>query len=529
MALLNTIDCVSNAPTLFLLVGSASCFTIYAVLHTFFIRQLPPNAPQEVPDNYPIAGAFGFWTKRWDWFRMRRDQANTGNFSFHAGPNTIVGLSGDKGRQLFYDSKDLGFGEGYAVLFGQAPKVQSFDDGTGRDDDLNNHFNRRLAYLLKNEQFRRKLPTLISDVQDAMEAIRQDPSGITNPFDSLYRVVFRLTIRMVGADEIADNPQVLEETLKLFELIDNSATAISVMFPKFPSPAVLKRKYAGTRLYFLIENIIKKRAASDEKHDDALQYMLDQDDRTFKIVEFIIGALFAGLLNSGINAAWVMCYLATSPEWLARTRKEVRNTAAKYARDQEMPLRDQLDDVPLEAWEADFPVIDMCLRDSIRINLLGTAMRRNISGKSIPTGNGDEVIPPGAFVTYATGDIHLDPEVYADPYKWDPSRYLPGRAEDTKKNHGFVGWGVGRHPCRKCSPFSRQSTADASQVGMRFAKLEQNIITAYFIASFDFELQDKGGNKMDVAPLVDFNRHSAHKPKIPQYLRVTPREKQNWP
>lgn len=204
-----------------------------------------------------------------------------------------------------------------------------------------------------------------------------------------------------------------------------------------------------------------------------------------------------------------MCYLATSPEWLAKTQDELRSTAARYARNPSAPLRYQLDDVPLEAWEADFPVVDMCLRDSIRLNLLGTAMRRNISGKAIPTGSGNEIIPPGAFVTYATGDIHLDPEVYRDPHKWDPARYLPDRAEDKKKDiHGFVGWGVGRHPC----------------LGMRFAKLEQNIITAYFIASFDFSLQDKHGNKLMVAPQIDFNRHSAHKPKIPQYLKVISKE-----
>jgi cytochrome P450 len=525
MALLDMIHRLSIFPMLFLLGGFVVFLTFYIIIHTSFLRRLPPNAPPEVCDNYPIAGAFGFWTKRWDWFQMRRDQAKTGNFSFHAGPNTIIALSGDKGRQLFFDSKNLGFAEGYAVLFGQAPQIESHDDGTGKDDDLNNHFSRRLKYLLRNEQFRRNLPTIISDVQEAVDAIRLEPSGVTNPFDSLYRVVFRLTIRMVGADEIAEDPQVLEETLKLFELIDNSATATSVMFPKFPSPAVLKRTYADTRLYLIIENIIKKRAASDEKHNDALQYMLDQGDRTFKIVEFIVGALFAGLLNSGINAAWVMCYLATSPEWLAKTRDEVRNTAAKYARDTTLALRYQLNDVPLEAWEDEFPVIDMCLRDSIRLNLLGTAMRRNISGRPIPTGNGSEVIPPGAFVTYATGDVHLDPEVYTDPYKWDPSRYLPDRAEDKKKSHGFIGWGVGRHPCRKYAPLSDQTIANLSPVGMRFAKLEQNIITAYFIASFEFQLQDKRGNKMSVAPLVDFNRHSAHKPKIPQYLRITPREK----
>jgi len=491
-----------------LLVGFAIFFSIYTVVHTFFIRRIPANAPPEARNNFPVTGAVGFWTKRWDWYRQRRDEAATGNFSFHAGPNTIVGLSGDAGRKLFFESKDLGFSEGYAVLFGQAPQVEVHDDGSGKDDDLNNHFSRRLTYLLKNEQFRRKLPTLLSDVHEAMDAIKDDPSGVTNPFESLYRLIFRLTIRLVGADEIANDPKVLEETLRLFELIDNSATATSVMFPKFPSPAVLKRTYAGTRLYFLIENIIKKRAASDEKHDDPLQYLLDQGDRTFKIVEFIVGALFAGLLNSGINAAWTMCYLATSPEWLAKTQEEVRTVAAKYARDPNAPLRHQLDDVPLEAWEAEFPCVDLCLRDSIRLNLLGTALRKNTSGKALPTGNGNEVIPPGAFVTYATGDIHLDPEVYRDPHKWDPSRYLPDRAEDKKKDFGFVGWGVGRHPC----------------LGMRFAKLEQNLITAYFVASFDFDLEDKRGNKISIAPSVDLNRHSAHKPVVPQYLRVTPRD-----
>jgi cytochrome P450 len=454
MALLNMLDRLSSSPTLSILAVASILLATYAITHTLFIRRLPPNAPPQVSDNLPICGAVGFWTSRWTWFKRHRDNSSTGNFSFHAGPNTIVALSGDKGRQLFFDSKDLGFAEGYAVLFGQAPKIQRHDDGAGKDDDLNNHFSRRLAHLLKHDQFRRKLPTLISDVQEAVEAIRTSPNGVTDPFDSLYRVVFRLTIRMVGADEIADDPQVLEETLRLFEMIDGSATATSVMFPKFPSPAVLKRTYAGARLFFLIENIIKKRAASDEKHDDALQYMLDQGDRTYKIVEFIVGALFAGLLNSGINAAWVMCYLATSPEWLARTQEEVRNTAAKYARDPDAPLRYQLDYVPLEAWEAEFPIVDMCLRDSIRLNLLGTAMRRNTSGRVIPTGNGDEVIPPDAFVTYATGDIHLDPEVYREPHKWDPSRYLPERAEDKKKDvHGFVGWGVGRHPC--CEYFHR--------------------------------------------------------------------------
>jgi sterol 14-demethylase len=60
---------------------------------------------------------------------------------------------------------------------------------------------------------------------------------------------------------------------------------------------------------------------------------------------------------------------------------------------------------------------------------------------------------------------------------------------------------------------------------MRFAKLEQNIITAYFLATFDFYLQDKNGVRLSVPPKVDLNRHSAHKPRDGMLLKITTREK----
>lgn len=60
---------------------------------------------------------------------------------------------------------------------------------------------------------------------------------------------------------------------------------------------------------------------------------------------------------------------------------------------------------------------------------------------------------------------------------------------------------------------------------MRFAKLENNLITAYFLASFDFHLQDKNGNNLSQVPTIDVNGASAHKPKNPLLLKVSPREK----
>ena len=60
-------------------------------------------------------------------------------------------------------------------------------------------------------------------------------------------------------------------------------------------------------------------------------------------------------------------------------------------------------------------------------------------------------------------------------------------------------------------------------MGMRFAKLEQNIILAFFLAMFDFELTDKVGNPVKETPPVDFNAPSAVKANPRVYLKYSRR------
>ncbi|KAF2200677.1 cytochrome P450 6A1 [Delitschia confertaspora ATCC 74209] len=502
------------SPITFLILSTATLFTLFVAYHTYS-RRILPNAPEKVSSDLPLSGALGFWTERWDFYKNAIKKSPTGNFTFHAGSHTIVGLSGEKGRKLFFESRELGFGEGYAVLFGQSPPkvnpeaIQSETEKEG-NKEFSSHIHRRLHALLSGAEFKRKLPTLLSDVSEAIEDLKNDASSLTDPFESIYRIVFKLTIRMVGAREMAEDPSIREKTLSLFETIEQSATPLTVMFPKLPTIAKLKRTYAGTQLYMILKRIIEKRKASGEKEEDSLQFMLDQGDKIKDVIHFIMSSLFAGQLNSGINAAWVLCWLAKSERWRNRVRDEIHSVAMKYnASNPSLPLTTQLANIPLEAWESEFPSLDFCLRESIRLTLVGTAFRKNITGRSIPTGNGEEVIPPDAFVTYATSDAHLDPSIYRDPEEWDPSRYFEGRQEDKKSAHGYIGWGTGRHPCS----------------GMRFAKLENNLITAYFLATFDFDLTDKNGVSLPKTPKVDFNGHAAEKPHNKVYLKYQVREK----
>lgn len=79
--------------------------------------------------------------------------------------------------------------------------------------------------------------------------------------------------------------------------------------------------------------------------------------------------------------------------------------------------------------------------------MAGTLLRQIISGHTVKIG--DALVPHAAFVSYPIADIHHDSEIYQDPGKWNPSRYLPEGSEHTKKPYVYIGWGAGRHPCRK--------------------------------------------------------------------------------
>jgi cytochrome P450 len=189
-------------------------------------------------------------------------------------------------------------------------------------------------------------------------------------------------------------------------------------------------------------------------------------------------------------------------------RGEVDAAVARHRASPSQTPGDVLASLSVDDWEADFPLVDLCLRESIRFQLVGTAFRKNVSGRDVPIGATGEVVPRGAFAIYGLDDVHFDPDVYSDPNRWDPGRYLPDRAEDRKAPLSYLGWGTGRHPC----------------LGMRFAKLEMGIIAAVFVAMFDFELVDARGNKMTEPPPTDRKNHSATKPKEKVRLKYTVRE-----
>jgi hypothetical protein len=256
--------------------------TIAYTIHRLTLRAtLPAKAPTLTTSNLPLLGDINFFRRRWTWWKSCMAASSTGSFSYNIGHHTAVGLSGAAGRKLFFDSKELGFGEGYAVLFGQAPDTNLADtSGEGFDK----WFSSRLLEMLKVPNLARTLPAMMADARGVMDWIAGSKDGMCDPFDVIYKLVFLVNMRTVGCKEVADDPKLLRKVLHFYEMVEDSSTATGIIFPWLPTPAKIKRTYAGARLYMIFNSIAKERKTLEKEVDDPLQFLLNKGDGIDKII-----------------------------------------------------------------------------------------------------------------------------------------------------------------------------------------------------------------------------------------------------
>jgi len=104
-------------------------------------------------------------------------------------------------------------------------------------------------------------------------------------------------------------------------------------------------------------------------------------------------------------------------------------------------MEQQLQALPLTAWEDELPALDLVIRETLRLITIGGTYCRIVLEDFPLSGT---VLKKGAFVVYPVGDVHSNPTAYADPLLFDPSRYEEERQEDKKGKFSYLGWGAGK-------------------------------------------------------------------------------------
>jgi cytochrome P450 len=135
-------------------------------------------------------------------------------------------------------------------------------------------------------------------------------------------------------------------------------------------------------------------------------------------------------------------FMGAHPEWKDKVRAEIESLLLA-ASDCSSPageraslasLSASLARIPLEAWESDTPMLDKVITETLRLAQPHTAMRRNLGPDILIDG---KIIPSGAYLLYPLSDVHLDADLYPNPWKFDPSRPRP------KAQYSWIGFGGG--------------------------------------------------------------------------------------
>lgn len=178
------------------------------------------------------------------------------------------------------------FRHSYAVLLSASPDLQNADP----EDKFSTWFSKELTKLMKRENLVKLLPDLTNDALSFYQQLTANPiasGGMFDPFKEMNRLIFQLTMRTVGATEIAESPGIFSHAFSLVREIGENSSTARIIIPWLPTWRYTKRMIASLRFYMLINGFARERMATGRRENDALQLLLDDGESGRKVVEVI--------------------------------------------------------------------------------------------------------------------------------------------------------------------------------------------------------------------------------------------------
>lgn len=117
----------------------------------------------------------------------------------------------------------------------------------------------------------------------------------------------------------------------------------------------------------------------------------------------------------------------------------------------------------------EFKTLGLVMNETLRLHPALVVMPRYVEKDFSFLGH---QIPKGSRVAISTYATHIMPEIYPNPFLFDPNRFSEERAEHKKVPFSFIPFGAGKHIC----------------IGQYFAEMEIKIIISQFVRRFKWSI-----------------------------------------
>lgn len=236
--------------------------------------------------------------------------------------------------------------------------------------------------------------------------------------------------------------------------IDEVAASVAVI--RAPIPGLKMSKGVEARQFlsdYFAELIPVRRAGSgDDMFSRLCQARSEEgemlsDQEIIDHLNFLLMAAHDTTTSSLTTMIWA---LAAFPEWQERVRGEITQIGGERLDYENLALMDFAERVFKEALRV-VPPVPFIPRRALR--------EFSFEGRTIPAGTN---------VTVSPGFVHMMPELWTEPGKFDPDRFSPNRAEDHNHRFAFAPFGGGAHKC----------------LGMHFAYMQVKAFAFQFLRHF---------------------------------------------
>lgn len=241
----------------------------------------------------------------------------------------------------------------------------------------------------------------------------------------------------------------------------NPAFLISALlgFERDGWPPNRRLDLARERLSALLKENIAERRATGTGRADILSRLMEarfDDGSGFsdaELVDNLITNLVAGHETSALSLSWAIAWLGRHPEVTERLQAEIDN----LTRDDDIAAIQAL------------PYLDAVVKECLR---LYPAVPEVVRMLAKPLEIGGHTLPAGVNVAACTAVLHMNPDIYPDPERFYPERFL----NRSVSGFEFIPFGGGDRVC----------------IGNHFGVMEVKIVLAVLLSRGRFTLVDQG-------------------------------------
>ncbi|KAF5570389.1 cytochrome P450 monooxygenase monooxygenase [Fusarium phyllophilum] len=241
------------------------------------------------------------------------------------------------------------------------------------------------------------------------------------------------------------------------------AVAVCTRSTKYFSAEDELDKWAMQRLY---QTKSDPKVSQDERSIVQIIQHLRHNGRSLSdnyLESEVIDNLYAGQATVTVALTYAVYHLSRNPHWQSMVQRELDG------------LPCDSDGLPNWALLNKAPVLEACIRESYRLNPVASGRAERVLARD--SRYGEIFIPQNTIVSASTIALHLDPQVWTNPRKFNPRRWLDATSDEILRlERSFIPFGYGARLC----------------LGKAFANLQIKMFMAAIYSKYNTGLEIAG-------------------------------------